>query len=102
MDFVFTAQNSPDTLSFPTLHVVRGRGIMMLTFLSHRCDSALKNSKERDGAGRGSSHTQTRSIFGALGTGKFGRTRMGPLTCTGSDSANDCEKDHETVPYLHP
>lgn len=44
---------------------------MMLTFLSHRCGSALKNSKERDGAGPGSSHTQTRSIFGALGTGKF-------------------------------
>ena len=75
---------------------------MILTFLSHRCDSALKNSKERDGAGPGSSHAQIMSIFGALGSGKFGRTRMGPLTWTWGDSANDCEKDHETVPYLHP
>lgn len=57
---------------------LEGEAITMLTVPSPRCDSALKNSKEGDRAGPASSHAQTMSILGALGSHEFGRTWMGP------------------------
>lgn len=45
---------------------------MMLTFLSHRCGSAVaeKNSKERDGSRTRLKSHSDQVHFGALGTGE--------------------------------